>query len=82
MDTTVLLSQQADVQNQITSAETGIETLKSQLATINEELATASLVNGLEALTPDQVALINTSLQEPSNTTGISLSIPSTAAQV
>jgi hypothetical protein len=68
MDTSALLTQKADLESQIA-------TTTAQLATVNTDLAAATFVNQIEALTADQVASTNVLLNEPPNTRGILLTI-------
>lgn len=58
------------------------QTLSNDQAALEEakkELAFASLVNQLEALSADQIDTLNAALKEDSNALGISISIPSAA---
>lgn len=75
MDTSALITQQANVQGQIDTAKSDLATLQSELATVDAQLAEANFVNQIEALSADEVASTNTLLNEPSNTRGILLTI-------
>lgn len=79
MDTTAL-QQKIDGLQATVDADT--QTLQSDTDALNaskKELGFANLVNGLEALSPDDVAALKQALNETDNTTGITVDLPSTA---
>lgn len=80
MDASTIEATITTLETAITNDQTQLSKDQADLATAQAELAFVSLVNILEALTADQVATVNEGLQEASNTTGITLTLP-TASQ-
>lgn len=75
MDTSAIITQIANIQSQLDTANSQVTTLSASLATEQALLAEAEFVNQIEALTADQVATTNALLNEPSNVRGILLTI-------
>lgn len=77
MDASALETTITNLQAAIVNDQTQLDKDQADLATAQAELAVVSLVNTLEALTPDQVTAINESLaSDTANTSGITLTLP------
>lgn len=77
MDSTQLQQTVDNLKAAIVNDQAQLDKDNADLATAEAELAQVSLINALEALTPDEVGTVNTALaSDPSNTSGISLTLP------
>lgn len=80
MDISALQSQKDQLTAQVATDETNLQNDQVALAEVEKKLAKATFVNQLEAFTVEEVAEINSFLAEASNTLGVTLALPATAA--
>ena len=77
MDATVLEQTITNLEAAIVTDQAQLDKDNASLSEAQAELAQVSLVNSLEALTPDQVTAVNEALASDSaNTSGITLTLP------
>lgn len=81
MDATTLQDQVNTLTTQVATDQQTLENDQTALVKANAELAQVTLINQIEALTPDEIATINSALStDPANTTGVTLTLPVAAA--
>jgi len=73
MDTTALQQKIDTLTAQVATDESTLASDQAALATAKDELAQATLINALEALTPEQISAINAALAADNSTVSISL---------